>query len=372
MSEHDDAERTEEPTEKKLRDSRAEGQVPRSRDLATAGITGAVVLMTIAFGGYAVKVAGVWMTQSLTLTPAILGHEDQLAAQAMRVLAGGLVIGLPVMFACVVAGLLSHFALGGFNFSSKAIKPDFSRLSPLKGFGRLVSANAWVEVAKGLVKFVIVGGVAAWALLRAAPELARLALEPDVRGMGHGLLITRQVMVLLLLPLLAIALFDVPWQWWSWRKRLRMSREEVKREHREAEGSPETKGRVRRVQHEMARKRMMEDVPRADLVLVNPTHYAVALRYDRAKMRAPQVVAKGVDEIAMVIREIAGKHKIPVVSAPPLARALYKTAEVGQEVPVKLYQAVAQMLTYIYQLRTFRQHGGREPVAPKPQVDEEN
>ncbi len=371
MSENEDSEKTEQPTDKRLHDAREEGNVPRSRELATAAATGAGAVTLLALGEPMTRWASEWMRQSLTVEASALARDDFLWNKTLTVLGGGFLIALPLILICVSVAVIAHLALGGFNFSGKAMTPNFARLDPLKGFGRLISTQSWVEVGKGLLKFTLVGGVAWWSLRRAAPELSAMSLEADTQGLMHGVTLVRHVVIMLVWPLIAIALFDVPWQWFSFRKRLRMSRDEIKREARESEGNPEVKARIRQVQHAMARKRMMEAVPTADVVLVNPTHYAVALRYERGKMRAPVVVAKGTDLIALAIRELAEKHRVPVVASPPLARALYRGTDLGQEIPAKLYAAVAQILSYVYQLKTWRSHGGRQPTLPTPHVDEE-
>ncbi|MEO7773682.1 MAG: flagellar type III secretion system protein FlhB, partial [Steroidobacteraceae bacterium] len=253
-------------------------------------------------------------------------------------------------------------AIGGWTFSGQKMAPKFERMDPIAGFGRMFSVNGLVELVKSMMKFLLVGAVGTivvWANLDAMLNLGR---EPIVAAITHASYISGQALLALSGSLILIAAMDAPYQMWQHRRELRMTREEVRREHKEQDGSPEVKGRIRQLQRERAQRRMMLDVPKADVIVVNPTHYAVALRYDDKKMRAPIVVAKGVDLMAARIREVAAEHNVPIFEAPPLARAMFRSVEIGGEIPSQLYAAVAQVLTYIFQLRS----AVRDHVAPPP------
>jgi len=371
MSEHDEgAERTEQPTAKRLKEARERGQVPRSRELGGAAMLGMGVLLLSSIGAPMALASSTWLRNALVFSHADL-EPTRLISHAGSVLAGLALIAAPLFGACIVAGVVSPLLVSGISFSSKALMPDFSRVDPMAGFKRLYSAQSLAEITKAVLRVLLVGTVA-WLLLRARmPELLGLAQEPVDRAMAHGAALALRTLLTLTLALLVIAGIDVPYQIWQHRKQLRMTREEVKEEMKESDGRPEVKARIRRAQHAIANRRMLEAVPKADAVIVNPTHYAVAIAYDAQRMRAPRVVAKGVDHMAQSIREVAEKHRVPIVSAPPLARALHRLVELDQEVPSKLYAAVAQVLTFVYHLRAYQRHGGRAPQKPDIRFSDE-
>lgn len=359
-----------EPTEKRLRDAREEGQVPRSRDLATAVVMLACVGLVVGLAEpVGLVVAGVLrdaLAFDLVAVQAAGGPLAQLVDVAGRLF----LLATPLIALALFAAVAGTLALGGLNYAPKALQPKFERIDPVAGFGRLYSLPALGEVVKSLLRVAVVGGVAALALSSQIDAILGLSAEPGRAGVLHAFSIVGWTALALSASLALIAMLDAPFQWWRHRRGLRMTLDEVRREMRESEGSPEIKGRMRQLQREMSRRRMMDAVPGADVVLVNPTHYAVALKYEQGRMRAPRVVAKGRDLVAQAIRELAEKHKIPVVSAPPLARTLFRSVEIGQEIPAQLYQAVAQVLTFVYQLRVYRRHGGREPRLGPIEVDE--
>ncbi len=359
-----------EPTEKRLRDAREEGQVPRSRDLATAVVMlGCVGLMVGMAEPVGIAVAGV-LRDALTFDLVEVHAAGGPLAHLVDVAARLFLLATPLIALALFAAVVGTLALGGLNYAPKALQPKFERVDPVAGFGRLYSAPALGEVVKSLLRVAVLGGVAAVALSSQLDAILGLSGEPERAGVLHAFSIVGWTALALSASLALIALVDAPFQWWRHRRGLRMTLEEVRREMRESEGSPEIKGRLRQLQREMSSRRMMEAVPGADVVLVNPTHYAVALKYEQGRMRAPRVVAKGRDLVAQAIRELAEKHKVPVVSAPPLARTLFRSVEIGQEIPAQLYQAVAQVLTFVYQLRVYRRHGGREPRLGTIEVDE--
>jgi flagellar biosynthetic protein FlhB len=358
-------ERTERPTAKRLEEARKRGQLPRSQELNAAAVVliagGALHFLgaSVGAGLYKLMQAGLSLTRDQAL--------DESSAISMFSASAGhaLLACAPVLGLTLVAALLAPLAIGGWNLSFGVLAPDFSRLSPAAGFERIFSTRGLVELTKAFAKFGVVALVAILFLRWKANELLGLGGEPIAAGIGHAVTLSGQALLGLAGALGAIAAIDVPFQIWQHSQRLRMTREEIREEMKESDGSPEIKGRIRAVQQAMARRRMMHDVPKADVVVVNPTHFAVALRYDEKRMRAPVVLAKGVNEVAARIREVATEHRVPIFEAPPLARALHRSVDIGGEVPASLYVAVAQVLTYVYQLRT-AQRDGRAPPAPPP------
>ncbi len=370
MAAADAEERTESATPKRREEARRRGQIPRSRDLSTAA-----VMMTGAAGLY--YLGGILGSELFEMTRRSLSLSRVQAldaAQLVPALAGafsaGLLACVPLFGLIAFAALLAPLALGGWSFSTAALMPQFNRLNPLSGFKRMVSMQSLMELLKALAKFGVVGIVAYLVLRNATSEILGLGQEPLHLAIAHSLQLAGNGLLSVSAGLLLIAGVDVPYQLWQYAKQLKMTREEIRQEMKESEGSPEIKGRIRQVQQELARRRMMQEVPKADVIITNPTHFAVALRYDDQRMRAPRVVAKGVDEIAARIREIGTEHAVPLFEAPPLARVLYRNVELGDEVPSTLYVAVAQVLGYIFQLRTAERSGGQPPSRPQVEVDE--
>lgn len=363
MSQQGSEERTERATPKREREARERGQLPRSRELSGA------LLMCAAGSGFYFLGAGLaadgraLLQQGLSWSAADLADPSRLPEHfaALLLLAAKAIA--PLLLLCTLVALLAPVLLGGWNFSPQAMLPDFSRLDPIKGLGRLFSQQSLVELLKGLLKAALLVLLALVAASWLGSDLLVLGLEPLPTALAHGLRLCLAAFGLMCAGLLLIAAIDVPWQLWSHAKQLRMTRQETREEHKQSEGRPEVKAKIRRLQQQAASHRMMEQVPGADVIVTNPTHYAVALKYQPGKMRAPRVVAKGADEIARVIRELAERHRVPIVSAPPLARALFRHAELEQEIPVSLYQAVAQVLSYVFQLRQ-----AKSGFWPKPPV----
>ncbi|NGP52519.1 flagellar biosynthesis protein FlhB [Thioalkalivibrio sp. XN8] len=353
MAEHDTSqERTEQPTPKRLQDAKKKGQAARSRELNTTAVLLSGAGAMIVFGGaMGEKIAGL-MINGLTL-PRELAYDPRLVPTVFGESAmAGLLMLLPLFAAVLVATLAGPAALGGLVFSAESIKPKLEKLSPIAGLKRIFSLNGLMEFAKTLVKFVFVTGAGLLVLYHLTPELL-MAGESSVETAVPGLAATSLwVLLVLSAVMLLVAAVDVPFQLWNHNKQLRMTRQEVRDELKETEGRPEVKGRIRRIQAEMSQRRMMMAVPEADVVVTNPTHYSVALKYDPAGMAAPRVVAKGADEIALKIREVAAASGVPRLEAPPLARALYFTTRLDQEIPAELFLAVARVLAWVYQLRT--------------------
>jgi len=363
-------ERTEQATPKRREDARKKGDVPRSREftMTVVMMSGAssILLLAEPMGGNLVARFG----EAFAIDRARAFDTTQMAT-ALAEIAAGMFGGLaPLAIVLVAAAVLSAVLIGGWSFSLEAAAPKFGRMNPAKGLKRIFSANGLNELLKALAKFAVVAVVAMAWLWFSVDQLAGLGRESVASGVAHALRICALSLLVVSAGLILIALVDVPFQFWQYEKKLRMTRQQVKDEFKETEGRPEVKSRIRALQQQAATRRMMEDLPTADVVITNPTHYAVALRYDDKTMNAPRVIAKGKDLVAARIREVAADHRIPLFSAPPLARVLFRTTGIGDEVPARLYTAVAQVLAYIYQLDTTSGPGRREPQKPVIDLDE--
>jgi flagellar biosynthetic protein FlhB len=365
MSEHDDAEKTESPTQKRLDDARKKGQVPRSRDLTAAAVTLAGGLGLYGLGQFVGSGLLAVMRSGLTIAPADAIEPDRMVFALGDSASRGFLALVPLLGLLFAAAAIAPMALGGWNFSLEALQPRFDRLNPVTGIQRIFSTKGLVELAKSLARFLVVAVVAVALLRHQFREFGDLGGQPIEVGIVHSLHMIGTAFLTLGAALVAIAAIDVPIVLWQHHRSLKMTREEIREESKESDGNPEVKGRIRRMQHQMSRRRMMEQVPTADVVVTNPTHYAVALKYDESRMRAPVVVAKGADLVAARIREIASQHGVPLVEAPPLARSLHAGCELGDEIPAQLYAVVAQLLTYVYQLKSARRLGASEPTPPR-------
>jgi len=373
MAEKDDsAERTEQPTPKRLEDARKKGQIPRSVDLSAAAVSIAAAGAIYLFGTKTAAGLVEMMNQSLTITRADMAYPDimfrELANSAMTAIRSI----LPLLGATILAAIAAPAVIGGWNFSSEALSFKGDRLDPLKGIGRMFSLRSAVELFKSIAKFAFVGGVGIVVIASQIESIAHLAAMP----VGSAIVASAGILAFALLSMTGalglIALIDAPFQMFQHRKELRMTRQEIRDEYKESDGNPENKARIRGVQMQLSRSRMMQEVPRATVIVTNPTHYAVALRYDESRDRAPIVVAKGADEVAAKIRELAVEHAVPLVSAPPLARVLFRYVDLGREVPSPLYVAIAQILTYVYQLQAAVRFGAERPSVPvvDPQIEQ--
>ena len=362
-------EKTEEPSLKRLQDAREKGNVPRSRELATVAVFGAGVASLLAMGGSVTVQAKDWMRGALSPDIALLESPQDMFGYTGDLLLGFLWILAPLMLATLLACFIAPAVMGGFNFATKGLVPDLKKLYPMAGLKRIYGPEGLAELLKSILRVLLVGAAAGLFLWPAMPRLRAMLHQPLEQAAAGGMKFALWMLMATTAAMLLVALVDAPYQKWNWRRKLMMTRQELREEMKESEGRPEVKGRIRQLQHEMSQRRMMEDLPTADVVVVNPTHYAVALKYDGDAMRAPRVIAKGVDEMALRIREVAGQHRITLVEAPPLARVLYREADIGQEIPVKLYAAVAQVLSYVYQLRTWRA-GTPQPQLAALEVDE--
>lgn len=371
--EKDQQDRTEEPTPKRVKEAREKGQVPRSRDMQGAVVVGAAALAFVMFGTSLANETLEWLHGSLTEAIKQGAHvpAQRLPGFFVNTFTSGLIIIAPVLLATFVAAILGPMLIGGWNISSKAMAPDFKRMDPIKGIARLFSLNSFAELVRSLLKLFLVatiGGIALWQL---SPELLGLARSIEGTGLSRAFAAISWVFVVLALALLIIGFIDAPYQVWQNLRKLRMTKQEITDEFKETEGRPEVKSKLRSLQQEVARGRMMDAVPDADVVVVNPTHFAVAISYKPGRMNAPIVVAKGMDEVAAKIRELADSHNVPVLSAPPLARVLYRSVELEQEVPAALYTSIAQVLTWVYQIKRWHPSKGRQPQAPTVELPTE-
>jgi flagellar biosynthesis protein FlhB len=371
MAETENEDRTEKASERRLQEAREKGEVPRSRDLSGAMVVlaGASILLS----GSATLYEHMRRIYSMGLGYSREAlFSDHLMTRVFSEVMGEMFSLLTPIFAVtLLAAVGSSVLIGGLNFSTQALAPKFERLDPIAGFGRLFSLNGLIELAKSLVKIIFIGAALVLLLRHDEASVMATGTEAIGAGIGQSLSLVAYAALLFAVVLGVIGGIDAVWQRFDFERKHRMSKQEVKDEHKDTDGNPQLKGRIRQMQQQISRRRMIQEVPKADVIVVNPTHFAVALRYDDARMRAPRVIAKGVDVLAQQIRLVADAHRIPLVEAPPLARALYATTELGHEIPAALYVAVAQILAYVYQLKQAVKNGGPAPTVPKPEVDPE-
>jgi flagellar biosynthetic protein FlhB len=366
VAEESDLERTEPASERRLEQAREDGNVPHSREL--------MAFMVLAAGAGTFWVLGSWMAHGAA---SLLRHGLSFSRNAAfdttvmsgtalaRTVDGFGIVG-PIFLAIIVAIIATPFVMGGWVFSPKAFQLDLTRMDPIKGFGRMFSWQSIAELVKAILKALLISGVLYWAVRNEQDRMFALLAQPIETALASFSQLLFFSFVALIGGLAVIAAIDVPFQLWQYHDRLKMTREELKKEARESEGDPQLKARIRSQQREMARSRMMSQVPKADVVVTNPTHFAVALKYDRTAMSAPVVVAKGMNLIAARIREIASENQIPLLETPPLARALYRHAEIGDQIPAGLYAAVAEVMAWVYQMNEFAANAGAmlRPTVP--------
>lgn len=362
MSQDQGQERTEEATPKRLQEAAEKGQIARSKELST------LAMLMAAAGGFMLLGPGLLenliaqMRAGLMLDGRDIFDPQAIPAIIGRALTDMLLMMAPFLLLMVVVALFAPMALGGLNISAKALAFKWEKLDPIKGVGRLFSWQALMELIKALAKFLVVAAVAVFLLWTRQAELLHLGAEPLLPALTHTARILGWIFLILTLPMLLVAGIDVPFQLFNHARQLRMTKQEVKDETKDTDGKPEVKSRIRRLQQEFAQRRMMEKVPTADAIITNPTHYAVALKYDQDTMGAPVVVARGQDLVALNIRSLGAGHQVPRVESPLLARALYFNSELDKPIPVALYMAVAQVLAYIFQLREARRLDDRPVV----------
>ncbi|PWF21202.1 flagellar biosynthesis protein FlhB [Corticimicrobacter populi] len=366
MAEDSDLEKTEPASPRRLEKAREEGQVARSRELTTfLMLLGGVSTLWLGAGWMYQQLGSIYH-RGLAFDQIVIADPGQMIVNAVYMFGLGLLAVAPVMGVLAVLAVLGSVAMGGLVISTKALEPKFSRMNPLSGLQRLVSMQSLVELFKAVGKSLLIGGVAAWVIWGNRDAMLDLIGAPVQAAIAKALDMVAISCIIVVATLLLIVAIDAPWQLFSHLKKLRMSKQDLKQEHKESEGDPQIKARIKQQQRAMSRRRMMSQVPMADVVVTNPLRFAVALRYQEGVNGAPTVIAKGSGLIAARIREIATEHKVPILEAPPLARALHKHVELDQEIPAALYTAVAEVLAWVFQLRTWRQHGkGAEPTAPR-------
>ncbi|MBU2791600.1 flagellar biosynthesis protein FlhB [Acidithiobacillus caldus] len=351
MAEEQSQERTEAATPKKREDARKKGQVPRSRELSTSALLLLSASLLYGLGSEIQTMATDFLRAGLRLAPAVMSNHQDLLRHIVQMAGLALSDVLPLWLALMLVVVLASIALGGWNFSTKTLIPNFSHLDPIEGIQRLFSRRGFLELVKAALKTLVVGGIGVTVIWAQRGELLGLIQISPKSAMVSLLSMSGLVFLIMAVGTLLIVLFDVPFQLWSFNEKLKMSRQDIKDEMKEMDGNPQIKTKVRSMQREMARRRMMAAIPSASVVVTNPTHYAVALRYVESENRAPVVLAKGAGNVALRIRELAQEHGVPLVEAPPLARALYHHVELEQEIPALLYRAVAEVLAYLHQLR---------------------
>ncbi|MEQ9845132.1 MULTISPECIES: flagellar biosynthesis protein FlhB [Pectobacterium] len=365
MADDSDLEKTEAPTPQKEEKAREEGQIPRSRELTSVlMMVAGLAILWIGGDAMAGRLARI-VSQSLNFDYATIGDDTQMLRHVGSLLRQAASALIPIMFGAVLVALSAPLLLGGVLFSTKSLKVDFKKLDPISGLKRLFSAQSLAELFKAILKSVMVGIISTLFLIHNWPKILHLISESPIAALGDALELAVMCGFLIIMGLIPMVAFDVFWQVWSHIKKLRMSKQEIRDEHKQSEGDPHVKGRIRQQQRAIAQRRMMADVPKADVIVTNPTHYAVALRYDEKKMNAPKVLAKGAGEIALRIRELGTEHRVPILEAPPLARALFRHSEVGEHIPAALYAAVAEVLAWVYQLKRWKREGGLIPRKPK-------
>jgi flagellar biosynthesis protein FlhB len=364
MAEDSDAEKTEPASPRRLEKAREDGDVPRSREIATFTVLLTAGAGLYILGGSLAGKLGDALRSGLSLTRDEATNPSVLIERISVDLVSVLLACLPLAGLIMLVALASPLLIGGWLFSSKAFMPNFMKLDPIKGIGNMFSTNALMELLKAVAKTVVVGAVAWVVIIGQKEAMLGLAVEPLNAGSAHVGDLMAMAFLFIVGALGVIAAIDGPWQLYHYNEKLKMTRQEVIQESKESEGNPQMKGRIRQLQREMARGRMMQNVPTADVIVTNPTHYAVALKYANGQKGAPRVVAKGVDEVAARIRELGLEHKVTLLEAPALARALYKHTDIDEEIPEQLFSAVAEVLAYVYQLRAYRKGDGDYPDRP--------
>ena len=365
MAEDSDLERTEPASPQRLEKAREEGDVPRSRELSTCAVLFAAGLSLWMMGDGLVKHMSLMLSKGLNLEREAAFDMRLLLNQVMLSISDILIVLSPLALVFIVAAVASPVLIGGWLFSTHALAPNFSRLNPISGIGNLFSSNAGIELLKAILKTILVGILAYMVVMKQKEAIFGLIAEPLAQGGAHLGRMLGVCFLSIVAGLVVIAAIDAPYQMWHYADKLKMTLQEVIQESKEANGNPQMKAKIRQQQREMAKRRMMAEVPTADVVVTNPTHFSVALKYTEDGMGAPRVVAKGADVIAAKIRELAKENSVPILEAPPLARALYKHTELGDQIPEKLYSAVAEVLAYVYQLKAYSKQGGVRPVEPK-------
>lgn len=344
-------ERTEQPTERRLQEARRKGQVPRSRELNTLMVLLSSAVAIWILGGGAVATMADLVTAALTPNKELLTDPEQVPVFFMQIMFAALLLIAPFLLVTLLAALIGPASMGGLVFSAESLVFKLDKLDPIKGLGRIFALKGLVELVKTLLKFGLVLLAAVAIFLSVEREILGLTTMDLQVALSRSAYLLTWALLALSATLILVVSIDVPFELWNHNKQLKMTRQEIRDEMKESDGRPEVKQRVRQLQREASQRRMMQDVPTADVVITNPTHYAVALKYDQSGRGAPRVVAKGKDLVALQIRAIATQHDVVVYEEPPLARALFASTEIGQDIPGALFLAVAKVLAYVFHLR---------------------
>ena len=363
MADDSDLEKSEQPTDSKLKKAKEKGQIPRSRELTSLMILLVGIMLFWIMGTHFVSKLKAIIQQAM-LVAHRTDDDKQIIFNLINLLTAGFWAILPIFVGLVIVAIIAPLSVGGLLFSLQSIKPNLGKLNPISGFKRLFSLRIFSELFKSILKVVLIAFAAALFLIHQFPNMLALPSMYLNNALSQVMQLLIYASLLIVLALIPMVGFDIFYQIWSNLKKLKMSKQEVKDEFKEQEGNPQIKGRIRQMQQAMARRRMMKDVPKANVIVTNPTHYAVALQYDEKTMSAPRILAKGTDNIASKIKQIAQEHQIPQLEAPPLARALYRHGEIGKSIPAELYAAVAQILAWVYQLKRWHRYGGEKPLKP--------
>jgi flagellar biosynthesis protein FlhB len=353
--------KTEDPTDKRVRESREKGETARSKELNTLIVTLAGAGGLLMFGGQIGQMMIDLMRSNFSLPREVIMNQSYMGIYFLNAGKAALVAIQPLMILMVLAALLGPIALGGWLFSPGTMAPNFSRMNPLSGLKRMVSTHALVELIKSIFKFMITLAVALYVLSKDRNDLVAIAHEPLELAILHSVQVVGWSALWMACGLMIIAAVDVPYQLYEAHKKLLMTKQEVRDEHKDNDGRPEVKQRIRQLQREMSQRRMLSSIPKADVIITNPTHFAVALQYDPEQGGAPMLLAKGTDFLALKIREIGIEHNVLMLESPALARSIYYSTDLDQEIPAGLYLAVAQVLAYVYQIRQFRAGKGKRP-----------
>ena len=364
MAEESDLERTEEASPTRIEKAREEGDIPRSRELATCAMLFTAGLILWSLGSQFNQALKDMLIGGLSFNREMAFSNTLPLTRMTELIRDILIAFAPIGLILIIVAIGSPILVGGWNFSSKLLMPNFNRLNPLKGITNMVSKNSLVELIKAIAKATLVGIVSYMVIDHYLPSLLNLALIPLDAGINSTAKLMIQAFLFIVGSLVLVAALDVPYQLFHYANKMKMSKEELKQESKENNGNPEIKARVRQQQREMARRRMMSQIPKADVIITNPTHYAVAIQYNENSMRAPKLIAKGSDAVALRIREIGKENKVMLLESPKLARAIYAHTEIEQEIPEALYLAVAEILAFVFQVRNHSVRDGAYPVQP--------
>ena len=364
MAEESDLEKSEQASSTRLEKAYEEGDVPRSRELATCVLLFTAGLSVWGLGSHLTGALKDMLSSGLIFDSKLAFNTDSTLSRISDQIIDLLIAFSPLGFALIIAALAAPVLVGGWNFSTNLLVPNFERLDPIKGMGNLFSKNSLVELVLSVAKATVVGVVAYFVISADFAQLITLSVVPIEVGLAETGLFLVQSFIFIVGALVAIAMVDVPYQLYRYAEKLKMSHQELKQESKEGNGNPEIKAKIRQQQREMSRRRMMSNVQKADVIITNPTHYSVAIQYKEGDMRAPVLLAKGADTLALRIREIAKEHEILILESPKLARAIYANTELDTEIPEALYLAVAEILAFVFQVKNFNGRSGAYPNQP--------